>query len=139
MAGVQKFEDLKVWQEARVLAKEIFEHILSNKELRDFALMDQINRSSGSVMDNIAEGFGRKGNKEFRQFLTNASGSNDEVRSQLYRSLDRKYIDIKTFEDLTNKTITISKMINGLIKYLNTTEMKGSKFKMEEPFLEYGN
>lgn len=139
MGKVLKFEDLKIWQESRVLTQEIFTHILSNKELKDYALKDQINRSSASTMDNIAEGFGRKGNKEFRQFLTFANGSNDEVQSQLYRSLDRHYINQETFEALMNNCSSISKMINGLIKYLNSSEMKGSKFRVDEPVEPYGS
>ena len=81
MATINKFEDLDIWQEARRLAKEIY---LISKETdlkTDFRFKDQIIASSGSVMDNIAEGFERDGNLEFRQFLSIAKGSAGESRS----------------------------------------------------------
>ena len=70
MATIQNFEDLKVWQKARLLCTEVFSLTSIGNLSKDFGLKDQINRSSGSVMDNIAEGFGRKGNMEFINFLT---------------------------------------------------------------------
>lgn len=92
MATVNRFEDLEIWKEARRLAKEI--HLVSvETELKnDFRLKSQIKDSSGSVMDNIAEGFERDGNLEFRQFLSNAKGSAGESRSQRYRVFDCGYI-----------------------------------------------
>ena len=92
MATITRFEDLEIWQEARRLAREI--HIISiETELKnDFRFRDQIKATSGSVMDNIAEGFERNGNLEFRQFLSIAKGSAGETRSQLYRVLDFNYI-----------------------------------------------
>ncbi len=92
MATIEKFEDLEIWKEARLLSAEII--LLSkNTELKtDYKLKNQIKGSSGSVMDNIAEGFERDGNIEFRQFLSVAKGSAGESRSQLYRVFDFKYI-----------------------------------------------
>jgi four helix bundle protein len=92
MATIEKFEDLDIWKEARLLSKEII--LLSrNTELKnDYRLRDQIKGASGSVMDNIAEGFERDGNLEFRQFLSIAKGSAGESRSQLYRVFDSDYI-----------------------------------------------
>jgi len=75
MATINNFEDLKVWQKARDLCKHIFAAKLADKFSKDFSLKDQINRSSSSVMDNIAEGFGRKGNMEFINFLTYSGSS----------------------------------------------------------------
>lgn len=92
MAKVERFEGLNVWQEARILANDVYKSILSNNSIRDYPLKNQLNKSSGSVMDNIAEGFDRRGNKEFRQFLAVAHGSNGETKSQLYRTFDREYI-----------------------------------------------
>lgn len=89
---IKKFEDLGVWQEARELCKEIFNLISEGDFSKDYALINQINRSSGSVMDNIAEGFGRSGNKEFIQYLSISKASCMEVKSQLYRALDRNYL-----------------------------------------------
>jgi len=137
MATIKKFEDLNVWNEARGLANDIYSQIIKNQNIKDYPLKDQINRSSGSTMDNIAEGFDRMGNKEFRQFLAIAHGSNGEVRSQLYRAFDRNYIDETQFKKLTEVTVNISKMINGLVKYLNKTNHAGTKFMVEEPNSEY--
>lgn len=137
MAKINTIEDLKVWQEARLLNQLVYRFIYSNKELKDFDLKNQINSASGSIMDNIAEGFGRGGNKEFRQFLTIARGSTTEVKSQTLRSSDREYINAEQTDTLLNQIGTVSKMINGLISYLNKTELKGSKYKVEEDMVEY--
>ena len=106
MATITKFEDLEIWQEARKLAKEVF--ILSKETAlkTDFRFKEQIKASSGSVMDNIAEGFERDGNLEFRQFLSVAKGSAGETRSQIYRLYDCEYISEEQFKDLKNKTIS---------------------------------
>ena len=137
MAKVERFEDLKVWQESRIQAQEIYKSIINNEAFNDFKLKNQINGASGSVMDNVAEGFDRKGNKEFRQFLTIAHGSNGEVKSQLYRALDRNFITENQFDEFIKRLETISKMITGLIKYLNNSELKGSKYKVEEELTSY--
>ena len=84
MATIKKFKDLEIWQEARRLSTEIKEIVLNSELKNDFRLRDQIKGSSGSVMDNIAEGFEPDGNIEFRQFLSIARGSAGESRSQLY-------------------------------------------------------
>ncbi|MFP4089094.1 MAG: four helix bundle protein [Cyclobacteriaceae bacterium] len=86
MATIKSFEELDSWQKARRLCYEVFKVSSQEPFCRDFALKDQILRASGSVMDNIAEGFGRGGNKEFVQFLFYAKGSCVEVKSQLYRA-----------------------------------------------------
>jgi four helix bundle protein len=102
MATINNFEELNVWQKARTLCQEIFELIEKEKFCKDYKLKDQINGSSGSVMDNIAEGFGRQGNNEFISFLTISNGSVLEVKSQLYHALDRKYITAEKFDELKN-------------------------------------
>lgn len=130
MATITKFEELEVWQLARELANEIFElFTTSEKFSKDFKLRDQINGSSGSVMDNIAEGFERGGRNEFINFLTYAKGSAGEVKSQLYRALDRKYITQEQFDQLYEKTDLIGKKTGSFINYLNTSTHKGNKFK----------
>lgn len=129
MASVERFEDLEIWQLARVLCSDI--HIVAlNSDLRtDYKLYSQIDGSSGSAMDNIAEGFERNGNREFIQFLSIAKSSCGETRSQLYRVFDRKYIDKVEFEQLKGQTITLSKKIAAFMGYLNRSEYKGSKYK----------
>ena len=129
MATVQNFEDLKVWQKSRILCNEIFDLITIDKFRKDFALVDQINKSSGSIMDNVAEGFGRMGNKEFINFLSYTYGSALECKSQLYRALDRKYISKEKSEELFNLIEEIKKMTNALITYLGHSDLKGQKFK----------
>lgn len=138
MSTIERFEDLNAWKESRVLANEVYDLIINNDKIRDYPFKDQINRSSGSTMDNIAEGFDKKGNKEFRQFSGIAHGSNGEVKSQLYRALDRSYLSKDQFETTKNRSELISKMITGLIKYLNKTDYSGTKFMVEEPPTEYG-
>ena len=128
MSSIKKFEDLKVWQKARELNLHIYK-ILNNPIFsKDFGLKDQIRRASISIISNIAEGFERNGNKEFNQFLSIAKASAGEVRSQLYITNDLNYISQDEFELIFNMLIEVSKMISGLMSYLKTTEIKGSKF-----------
>lgn len=129
MATINRFEDLDIWKEARRLAKEI--HIISmGTELKnDFRFKNQIKASSGSVMDNIAEGFERNGNLEFRQFLSIAKGSAGETRSQLYRVFDFGYIKEDKFEILKADFENLSGKINNFISYLNKKDFKGTKFQ----------
>nr|WP_322624854.1 four helix bundle protein [uncultured Flavobacterium sp.] len=129
MATIQRFEDLEIWKEARRLAAEI--HIISIETPlnNDFGLKSQIKRASGSVMDNIAEGFERDGNLEFRQFLSIAKGSAGETRSQLYRLLDCGYISVENFEILKNDYEKLSGKIKNFIVYLNKKDYKGNKFQ----------
>ena len=130
MATITKFEELEIWQLARELANEIFDLFTGSEGFsRDFKLKDQINGSSGSVMDNIAEGFERGGRNEFINFLTFSKGSAGEVKSQLYRALDRKYIKQEEFDHLYEKTDLIGKKTGAFINYLNSSPHKGNKFK----------
>ncbi len=130
MATVKKFEDLGIWQLSRQLAKEIFDVYSSVVPFsKDYKLKDQINASSGSVMDNIAAGFERGGRNEFVNFLSIAKGSTGELQSQLYSALDRNYIIQEQFQKLYNKADQIAKKISDFIIYLNKSEHKGTKFK----------
>lgn len=128
MATISQFEDMEIWKLARHQCIEIREQLLQTEFSKDWELKNQINASSGSVMDNIAEGFERSGNKEFRNFLIIAKGSNGEVRSQLYRAFDRNYISQEKFEELKNKCVTLSKKITAFIKYLKNSEEKGFRY-----------
>lgn len=129
MGTVNRFADLEIWQLSRILCNDIYEVIEGTNPKNNFRLSNQIDGSSGSIMDNIAEGFERNGNKEFVQFLSISKASCGETRSQLYRVLDRKFISEETFEILKEKTEILSKRIGAFINYLNNTEMKGSKYK----------
>ena len=129
MATIERFEDLEIWQSARIISKKIHLLSLETKLKNDFGLKNQIKNSSGSVMDNIAEGFERGGNLEFRQFLSVAKASAGETRSQLYRLWDFDYIDQKKFEELKIDLENLSGKIQNFIKYLNKNDFKGDKFK----------
>ena len=129
MATIEKFEDIKSWQEARELNRIMGNLIDDDRFKKNYRLISQIEGSAGSVMDNIAEGFERGGNKEFMQFLYIAKGSCGELRSQLYRAIDRNYISEKEFDAITSQTIVISKLIQKLINYLNNSDYKGNKYK----------
>lgn len=116
MATVNSFEELRIWQEARKNCKwvsDLAPKLISSKNYR---LKDQIEGSSGSVMDNIAEGFERTGKKEFINFLIIAKGSAGEYRSQLYRLLDCGIIDADEHVLRKNEAIALSKQIANFIK-----------------------
>lgn len=129
MATINRFEDLEIWQEARRLAKEIHLIAIETDLKSDFRFKEQIKSSSGSVMDNTAEGFERDGNLEFRQFLSIAKGSSGETRSQLYRIYDFGYINESKFELLKKDYENLSGKIKNFITYLNKKDFKGNKFQ----------
>jgi four helix bundle protein len=130
VATITRFEDLKIWQLARVLASRIFQlYTLSPEFSKDYKLKDQINGSSGSVMDNIAEGFGRGSKNEFINFLSYSIGSAEEVKSQLYRGFDRKYYEKAVFDEVYELTEKVRNKTGNLIKYLNKSTYTGIKFK----------
>jgi len=126
---VTRFEDLEIWQLARELCREVFR--LTSKEpfCNDYKFRDQMRASSGSVMDNIAEGFSRGGNKEFVQFLSVSNGSCGEVRSQSYRAFDYNYITESDLDDLLERTDKISRKTNSLISHLKKSDITGPKYK----------
>ena len=129
MATIKSFEDIEAWQLARKLCKKIHEIFEAKKDFKDFGLKTQMYNSSGSIMDNIAEGFERNGNLEFRQFLSIAKGSAGETRSQLYRVLDFNYINEEKFITLRIDYENLSGKINNFISYLNKKDFKGTKFQ----------
>ena len=125
---IEKFEDLDSWKKARELCQLIFVMTMKPAFSKDFTLVNQIRSSSGSGMDNIAEGFGRGGNKEFIQFLFISNGSLQETKSQLYRAKDRNYINEEEFSRgyiLAGETI---KLNFGMIRYLRSSGKKGQKY-----------
>jgi four helix bundle protein len=132
---VRTFEELQVWQKARSLSQTIYELTQVTPFDKDYSLKDQINRATGSIMDNIAEGFERDGAREFAQFLSIAKGSAGEVRSQLHRAKDRGHIP-GNFQNLIDDISEISRMIHNLRDYLKRTEYTGTKY-VREPEEQY--
>jgi len=116
--NIERFEDIEVWKLSREIISKIYRITESEKFCKDFDLKRQIRRASISILSNIYEGFERKSNKEFVQFLFIAKGSAGEVRSQLYIAYDLEYISINDLEDLIKRIEIISKSLSGFIKYL---------------------
>ena len=116
--AVQTFEEMKVWQDARILTRNIYTITKNNLFNRDYGLRDQIQRASVSIMSNIAEGYERNSNKEFIKFLGYSKGSVGEVRSLLYVARDQEYISKSEFDDLKELALEVSKQTANFIKYL---------------------
>ena len=129
MATIVNFEDLEIWQLAREQAKCFHQLQVSTTLRKDFELKNQMNASSGSVMDCIAEGFERSGNKEFKNMLVIAKGSNGEFRSQLFRCVDRNHIESKEFNELIALNFKLGKKLMNFIKYLQNSELTGQARK----------
>ena len=111
-----KFEDLDAWKNARILVQQIYRITEQPSLSRDFGLRDQIQRSSVSVMTNIAEGFERTSLKEKTYFYNIARASCGETRYLLYVTLDTNKIDQESFTQLRNLSIQIGKQLSGLIR-----------------------
>lgn len=130
MATIKSFEDIERWKQARDVCKLIGKFINDGRFKKSYRLINQIDGSSGSIMDNIAEGFERGSRAEFVLFLGYAKGSCGELRSQLYRVLDRNYISEDEFEMLKKSIMNISGLIQNLIRYLQKTKIEGTRKKV---------
>ena len=119
MGKIERFEDIKAWQEARKFVNKVYGVCRVIESKRDFSLADQIKRAAVSIMANISEGFSRRGTKEFSHFLFIAKASATEVQSHLYVTFDQNYISKEQFNELYDDLEKIQKMISGFIKYLN--------------------
>ena len=124
---ISRFEDLECWQEARSLVRTVYAATRDGAFKKDLRLSGQIQAAASSVMANIAEGFIRRSDKEFIQFLFIAMSSAAEVQSHLYIALDQGYVDQKQFDDMYTQANTTAKMISGLVTYLRTTSTKSTK------------
>jgi four helix bundle protein len=116
---ITKFEDIKAWQGARVLVKDIYRATAEGAFARDFGVRDQIRRATVAIMSNVAEGFERGTEREFRQFLFIAKASAGEVRSLLYVALDLGYIDESMYATQSEQATQLSRQIAAFIKHLN--------------------
>jgi len=129
MATIRRFEEIDAWKVARELSLKIGTIIDDGSFKKSYRLIAQIESSSGSIMDNIAEGFERGTRAEFIQFLGYSKGSCGEFRSQLYRANDRKYLNQEQFDELYPLAVRIGAMLQKLIEYLQKTEVKGVRKK----------
>ena len=129
MATFTRFEDIEVWQLARELNKVIGPVLIKLQDQKNYQLYKQMDRSAGSIMDNIAEGFEREGTREFIQFLAISKGSAAETRSQLYRALDRGQITEDNFKELNDRCLAIGNKLGRFMNYLASCDIKGRKFK----------
>lgn len=118
---ITRFEDLECWQDAREIVNRVYRVCSVHAFKKDYSLIDQIKRSTISIMANIAEGFSRKGNKEFIQFLFISKSSAAELQSHLYIALDQGYIEKEKFQELYNEADKVQRKISNFIKYLNST------------------
>jgi len=117
---IKKFEEIEAWKLGRELVKTIYQLTSSGVFAKDWGLKDQVQRASVSICSNIAEGFGRRGNKEFSNFLWIAKGSASEVQSQLYHAFDLSYITKDQFDTLYNNLNLIQAKIYRLSQTLST-------------------
>ena len=120
MGKVELFEDLRCWQSARELVKEIYQLTKTERLARDFGLRDQLQRSAVSIMTNIAEGFARYNRKDFMRFLNYAQSSAAELKSLLYIVQDSGWVSANTMSNLQNNSEKVKSMILGLINYLKS-------------------
>ncbi len=115
----KRFEDLRIWQEARVQANAVYDGFGPDScSSRDFGFRDQIQRAAVSVMNNIAEGFERRSDPDFARLLDIAKGSNGEVRSMLYLAEDRRYLTSGEAQALRDFSENLSGGIENLAKHL---------------------
>lgn len=125
---IETFEDLAIFQKARELNKQVYVITRQGEFKYDSRFVQQIRAAAGSVMDNIAEGYERQGNKEFKNFLYIAKGSCGEVRSQVIRAHDVGFISDETYNQMYADCKKLSIAIVNFIKSLKDSDMKGSKF-----------
>lgn len=133
MSTIQRFEDLVIWQKARLLSARVYSLTFITPVLRDNRFKEQIRGSSGSIMDNIAEGFERGSKLEFVNSLSIAKGETGELKSQLYRGLDNRYFSRDLFTELYSLADELTRMITSFISYLNRSGFRGQKFKNRRP------
>ena len=127
MAAFKTFEEINAWQNARALVREVYEMTSKGAFGKDYGLKDQIQRASISICSNIAEGFERRGNKEFIHFLWIAKGSAAEVCSQLHNARDVGYIDGERFNSIYNSAKQIGGMLYNLITVLSSNDTRAKQ------------
>ena len=129
MATVHTFEELEIWQLARKLCQKVYPLTFQEPIASDFRFKDQMRGTAGSIMDNIAEGFGRGSKREFIHSFTTAKGEIEELKSQLYWGLDIHYFSEALFQELYADADLLVKKTGAFINYLNSSQFRGQKFK----------
>jgi len=129
---INRFEEIEAWQKARELARVVYQSTKDGQISRDYGLRDQMRRAGVSIMANIAEGFSRRSNKEFCQFLFIAKSSASELQSHAYVALDQGYIGKADFEKLYDSLDHTSRMISNLIKYLTAHPSQPSRTRQTQ-------
>lgn len=124
---IEKFEEMKVWQEARTFCSSIYKLTSKGNFVKDYGMKDQIQRASISIITNISEGFERDSNNEFVKFLNYSKGSAGEVRALLYIALDLNYISELEFKENYLKSISIITQLSNFIKYLKAASTKSKQ------------
>ena len=124
MAGIERFEDIDAWKEARKLTQEVYRATGQRGFQKDTGLREQLQRASVSIMANIAEGFDAATDREFLQFLSYALRSATEMQSHLYVALDQRYVNSTHFEALFSGSVTVENLIGGFIRYLKAGHSK---------------
>src|SRR6185295_187245 len=123
MPTFRRIEDIQAWQKAREVTKMIYALTSNGNFAKDFGLRSQIQRASVSIMAHIAEGFGRRSDKEFANFLNMAHGSVSETQSHLYVALDLRYLDQATFAKLYDLLEEVSRMTLALAQRLRGSQL----------------
>jgi four helix bundle protein len=124
MAGIERFEDIDAWREARKLTQAVYRATEQPGFRKDTGLREQLQRASVSTMANIAEGFDGATDREFLQFLSYALRSATEVQSHLYVALDQQYIEVAAFDAVYSLSVTVKNLICGFIRYLKAEHSK---------------
>ena len=129
---INRFEELECWQQGRELTRMVYSATRNEAFKKDLRLAGQIQGSATSTMANCAEGFIRRSNKEFIQFLFIAMSSAAEVQSHLYVALDQGYVSQETFDEIYNQAEKTSRLISGFINYLRANERHYQQVKREK-------
>jgi four helix bundle protein len=130
---INRFEELECWQQGRELTRMVYFATRNEAFKKDLRLADQIQAAATSTMANCVEGFIRRSNKEFIQFLFIAMSSAAEVQSHLYVALDQGYVSQETFDGIYNQADKTSRLISSLINYLRTNERRYQQEKRQKP------
>ena len=117
---MKSFHDLKVWEKAHLLVLTIYKVTQRFPNDEKFSLISQVRRSAISIPANIVEGFKRKSDKDFSHFLNIAEGSSEETKYYLILSKDLRYIASENYEVLIRQSEEVGRMLQGLIKKLNS-------------------